>query len=74
MARRTIHLPDSVDDLVREMTEEDESYSATVVRLIQAGARSVRGRRRVSYAATGDGPVDLGRLADAYLRDLVRAD
>ena len=73
MARRTIHLPDSVDELVQEMADEGESYSATVARLVRAGARSLRGKRRVSYVGTGDGPPDLGRLAEAYLRDLVRA-
>jgi hypothetical protein len=72
MARRTIHLPDSVDSLVQEMRLDGESYSATVARLIQAGARSIRGRGRVSYAGTGDGPEELGRLAEKYLRDLVR--
>jgi ABC-type phosphonate transport system ATPase subunit len=72
MARRTIHLPESVDSLVLAMTLEGESYSGAVARLIQAGARSIRGRGRVSYAGTGDGPQDLGRLAEKYLRDLVR--
>lgn len=70
--RRTVSLPDSVDMLVREMAEEGESFSATVSRLIEAGARSLRGGRRASYVASGDGPEDLGRMAEKYLRDLVR--
>ncbi len=70
--RRTVSLPDSVDMLVREMAEGGESFSAAVSRLIEAGARSLRGGRPASYVASGDGPEDLGRMAEKYLRDLVR--
>ena len=38
MARRTIYLPDGIEDLVREHAHEDESFSATIVRLIELGA------------------------------------
>lgn len=73
MARRTVNLPDSVESLVREMATDAESFSATVSRLIEAGARSLRGRRRPSYVARGEGPDDLGRMAERYLRDLARS-
>ena len=73
MARRTVFVPDSVDRLVHDMGLEGESYSATVARLVEAGARALRGRRAPSYVGTGDGPQDLGRLAERYLRDLVRS-
>jgi hypothetical protein len=73
MARRTISLPDSVDALARESAEEGESFSATVARLIEAGAQASRGRKRPRYVATGDGPDDLGRAAERYLRELVKA-
>jgi hypothetical protein len=73
MARRTIYLPQTVDELVRASAEEGESYSAVVARLIEAGVRLTKGGRTVSYAASGDGPDDLGRLAESYLHDLVRA-
>lgn len=38
MPRRTIHLPDSAEQLVREHAREGESFSATIVRLIELGA------------------------------------
>jgi hypothetical protein len=72
MARRTISLPDSVDALAREAAEEGESFSATVARLIEAGARASRGRKRPRYVGSGEGPPDLGRVAEDYLRDLVK--
>jgi hypothetical protein len=71
MARRTIYLPESVEALARDEAAEGESFSATVARLIEAGVRTKRGRRAPSYVATGDGPDDLGRMAEQYLRDLV---
>lgn len=71
MARRTVNLPESVEALARELAEEGESFSATVSRLIEAGARSLRGPRRPSYIeAAGDGPEDLGLNAEKYLREL----
>ena len=73
VARRTLFVPEAVDALVKEMADEGESYSATVARLIEAGARALRGRRMPSYVATGDGPEDLGILAETYLRRLVRS-
>jgi hypothetical protein len=73
MTRRTINVPDSVDELVQEIAGDGESYSATVTRLIQAGARSILGKRRPSYVGSGDGPEDLGRLAETYLRRLARS-
>ena len=71
MARRTVNLPESVEAVVRELAEEGESFSATVSRLIEEGARSLRGPRRPSYVGTGEGPEDLGRMAELYLRELV---
>ena len=73
MARRTVNLPDSVDELARAHAEEGESFSATVARLIEAGARATRGRRPPRYVGSGDGPDELGRLAERYLRKLVAA-
>lgn len=69
MARRTVNLPQSVENTVRELAADGESFSATVSRLIEAGARSLRGGRRPSYVATGEGPEELGRMAERYLRE-----
>lgn len=74
MARRTIHIPDGTEALVRELALEDESFSAAVTRLVEAGARAVTGARTPSYVASGAGPDDLGRRAEAYLRELVSGD
>ncbi len=71
MARRTVNLPDSIEALARSLAEDGESFSATVSRLIEAGARATRGRRRPSYVGMGEGPEDLARDAERYLRELV---
>jgi len=73
MSRRTVYLPDSVEELARESTEAGESFSATVSRLIEEGARNARGRKRPRYVASGAGPHDLGRLAERYLREPVNS-
>jgi hypothetical protein len=69
MARRTVNLPDSVEALARELAEEGESFSATVARLIEEGARRLQGPRRPSWVGTFDGPEDLGINAEKYLRE-----
>ena len=71
MARRTVNLSEAVEATAREAQIEGESFSATVSRLIVEGARAVGGPRQPSYAATGDGPDDLGRRAEQYLNELV---
>ena len=73
MARRTVNLPDGVEARARELAREGESFSATVARLIEEGARAVEGPRRPSYVGSGEGPDDLGRRAEEYLRELVEA-
>lgn len=70
MVRRTVNLPENIDELVREVAEEGESFSAAVSRLIEAGARALQVGRRPRYVASGEGPEDLGRKADEYLRAL----
>lgn len=73
MARTTISLPQSIEDLARESAREGESFSATVGRLIEKGARAERGPRRPRYVASGDGVDDLGRMAERYLSEPVEA-
>jgi len=73
MVRRTVSLPDAVDTRARELAREGESFSATVARLLEEGARSLEGPRRPSYVGVGDGPDDLGRRAEEYLRELVES-
>lgn len=68
-----MNLPDSIDALVRDLAGENESFSAAVARLIEAGARALRSGRRPSYVGGGEGPEDLGRWADEYLRRLARS-
>lgn len=74
MARRTIHIPASTEALVRELAQPGESFSATVTRLIEAGAKTLEQGRVPRYVASGDGPDDLGRRAEAYLRELAPTD
>ena len=73
MVRRTVSLPESVDDLVRERALAGESFSAAVARLVRQGAAAERGRNRPRYVGSGEGPSDLGRRAERYLRDLIVA-
>jgi hypothetical protein len=68
MARRTINLPEPTETLVRELAHDGESFSAAVSRLIEAGARSVQGAKPPAYVAAGEGPEDLGSMAEDYLR------
>ena len=71
VTRRTISLPASVDALIEQLAEEGESYSAAVARLVETAARALRQERRPKYIASDEGPEDLGRRADEYLRRLV---
>jgi hypothetical protein len=71
VVRRTLSLPDSIEALVRDNVRAGESFSAAASRLIQAGARLTGGRKAPRYVASGQGPRDLGRLAEHYLREPV---
>jgi hypothetical protein len=70
LARRTVSMTEHTEELVRSMAHVGESFSGTVSRLIEAGARAVRGGTSLSYIGVGEGPEDLGINAEAYLRDL----
>lgn len=74
MPRRTIHLPEGTEALVKEVAQEGESFSATVTRLIETGAKALKRGRVPGYVASGEGPDDLGRKAETYLRELVSSD
>jgi hypothetical protein len=69
MVRKTITLPESTVDLVRGAAREGESFSATVTRLIEDGARQRAERRAPRYVASGEGPPDLSLRAEQYLRE-----
>jgi len=71
MVRRTVNLPESVEATVRELAREGESFSAAVARLIEAGAKALRGPRKPLYVGVGKGPTDLSLLAEKYLREPV---
>ncbi len=74
MVRRTISIPKSVDELVRRAAAPEESYSATVARLVEAGARADRRQPRLAWIGMGEGdaPEDLGVNAEHYLRELMK--
>ena len=69
MARRTIYLPESVEALARKNAREGESFSATVARLIEAGARADGEGDLPDWIGSGEGPEDLGINAEKYLRE-----
>ena len=75
MPRRTIHITESTEALVRELSDEGESFSAAVTRLIQAGATAIDGTHAPRYVGIASGPPDeLGRRAEEYLRKLVTSE
>lgn len=75
MPRRTIHLPESAEKLVREHTREGDSFSATIVRLIEMGAVEDvdvipvdEEEYPLGYIGAGKGgPPDLSMNAEKYL-------
>jgi hypothetical protein len=76
MPRRTIHLPDSAEKLVREHIRDGESFSATIVRLIELGAVEDvelgppvdEEELPLGYIGAGKGgPPDLSINAEKYL-------
>ena len=70
MARRTIYLPESTEAIARASAHDGESFSATVARLIEAGAFSAGKRKRPDWIGSGEGPEDLGLNDEKYLREL----
>jgi hypothetical protein len=72
MVRRTISLSASVDEKIRKVAEDEGSYSAAVARLVEEGAKRTGKNDRPSWIGSGDGPRDLGRNAEKYLREPVR--
>lgn len=67
MPRRTIYLPESIQSLVEEHAHEGESFSATVVRLIELGALTPGKEDWPDWIGSGEGPSDLGINAEKYL-------
>ena len=72
MPRKTIHMQEDVVQTVRDCAREEESFSATVSRLIEAGARIQRGKKPPEFIGAAEGgPTDLGRRAETYLENPV---
>jgi hypothetical protein len=67
MPRRTIYMPSSVEDLVREHAREGESFSAAIARLVEIGAREGEQASWPDWIGSGEGPGDLGVNAEKYL-------
>lgn len=67
MARRTIYMSDSLEELVRKHAREGESLSATIARLIELGALDGDKEEWPEWIGSGEGPGDLGINAEKYL-------
>jgi hypothetical protein len=67
MPRRTIYLPDHIEDLVREQAIGNESFSATVVRLIQIGALDGGEGDWPEWFGSIEGPGDWGINFEKYI-------
>ncbi|HYT30845.1 MAG TPA: hypothetical protein VEN82_08705 [Actinomycetota bacterium] len=72
MPRRTIHLSQRVDELIRRMARPGESFSATVARLVEDGAVAAERRPRMAWIGAGEGAEDLGQNAERYLAEIAR--
>ena len=68
VVRRTISIPAAIEELVRKHARDGESFSAAIARLAETGARSLGKPERPKYIGSGEGPSDLGRRAEYYLR------
>jgi hypothetical protein len=68
VTRRTVNLPPVIDATVREHALSGESYSATVSRLVELGARALTGPRRPTYVGLGEALQDLGVNAEEHLQ------
>jgi hypothetical protein len=73
MVRKTITLPESTVDLVRTEAREGESFSATVTRLIEQGARLLSEGRTPGYVGSGEGPPDLSLRVEEYIREAIES-
>lgn len=67
MARRTIYLPDSIEALVHEHAREDESFSATIARLVELGTSTGDEENWPDWIGSGEGPGDLSINLEKYL-------
>ena len=50
--RRSISLSESTEALIRKLSNEGEFFSATVARLIEAGAAATESGKRVSHISS----------------------
>lgn len=72
MARRTVSLPEDVDRTIRTIAERRrDSYSATVARLVEEGARRTRERPMPGWIGSADfgPPYDHGRSYEHYMQE-----
>lgn len=71
MARRTVSLPEDVDKTIRSIAERRrESYSATVARLVEEGARRTKERPLPDWIGSADfGPRDFARHYERYMKE-----
>lgn len=68
MPRRTIYIADETEELVRQRAIPGESFSATIVRLLELGMQAEDDQPPLDYIGAGSsGLPDLGINAEKYL-------
>lgn len=75
MVRRTISLPNSVDEKLQKIAEEEGSYSAAVARVVEDASRRTRSSERPSYIGSVDDPSlprDLALNYEQYMKDALK--
>lgn len=70
MVRKTVTLPESTVEVVRDRQLDGESFSAAVARLIEEGARPAAQGETPSWVGTAEGPGDLSQRVEEILREL----
>jgi dsDNA-specific endonuclease/ATPase MutS2 len=70
MVRKTVTLPESTVELVRDRQLDGESFSAAVARLIEEGARLVSEGSVPSWIGSGEGTGDLSQRVEEILKEL----
>ena len=72
MVRRTISLPPAVDAKIRKIADEEGSYSAAVVRLVEQGSKRAGKEEVPDWIGSFEGPPDLSENLDKYIREALR--
>ncbi|MDQ2952455.1 MAG: hypothetical protein M3R54_09360 [Chloroflexota bacterium] len=61
-----------MDEKIRKVAEDEGSYSAAVVRLVEQGIKKSGKDELPDFIGSGEGPADLSENLDKYIREAIR--